>query len=175
MKGTLVGVSVAAAVAILIAYLTEGSYLVSEGLTISWQTLMNALPMIIIAFILTGQIGVFLSKTDIGGVFKKFSGLKGIISGAIIGGLFPGGPYVFYPFISGFKGKAIPFYLFNSFIFGKIIYDVTRLPMEISLINPTVALIRNILTFPLPFIVGYLYYRIDSNLTTAGYFQKEES
>ena len=87
---------------------------------------------------------------------QKFSGIKGIIVSAIAGGLFPGGPYVYYPFISSFVEKELPFYIFISFIFGKHVYDFTRIPMEASLVEPKIALIRNLITIPIPIIIGML-------------------
>ena len=48
----------------------------------------------------------------------------------------------------------MPFYVFIAFIFGKQVYDFARLPMEISLVRADTALIRYLITLPIPIIVG---------------------
>ena len=173
MKRTLLGISSATLVAALAAFLVGGFPLVADGFLLGKDTLIRALPMVVIAFLLTGQLQSFLKAAWIDQQLQKFSGLKGIVASAAAGGLFPGGPYIFYPFIAGFKDKNIPFYLIFSFINGKLIYDVTRIPMEVSLINPWIALLRNILTLPVPIAMGLLSRRFIYDGSAAGYFKKE--
>ncbi len=173
MKGTFWGVLAATLGVILVAYFTGGIPLVKEGFIMGWNTFIRAIPLVIAAFVLTGQLGVLLSTEWIDRVLQKFTGFKGIAAGAIAGGLFPGPPYVFYPFISGFKDKKVPFYLFYAFIQGKLVYDVARIPMEVSLINPAVALLRNLLTLPVPLIMGYLSRRFMTEGTSSDYFKEE--
>jgi hypothetical protein len=64
--------------------------------------------------------------------------------------------YVYYPFVASFAGKEIPFPIFMAFVAGKQVYDFARLPMEISFIGPGIALIRNLITIPVPIIMGLL-------------------
>ena len=102
--------------------------------------------MILASFIIIGQLNVLLTPEVIEKWLQKFSGIKAVVVSAIAGGLFPGGPYIYYPFIASFKDKKLPFYIFISFIFGKQVYDFTRLPMEISLVSYRMAIIRNLIT-----------------------------
>jgi len=173
MQGALKGLAAAAVLLVLLAYFRGGSELVVEGLELSLRTLVQALPLIIAAFLLTGQLQAFLSKEWMDKLLQKFSGIKGILFSAAAGGLFPGPPYVYYPFLSGFKEKGIPFYLFFSFLAGKHVYDVARLPMEISLINPGIALLRNLITIPIPILIGLLSRRLFSDKTVNDFFNKD--
>ncbi len=173
MKGTLTGLAVAAFILALLAYLTGGTELLWEGLRLSLQSLLNALPLIVAAFLLTGQMQVLLSKEWIDKILQKFSGIRGVLLSAAAGGFFPGPPYVYYPFIASFKDRGIPFYLFFSFVVGKQVYDVARIPMEVSLIHPGIALLRNLITLPIPIVMGLLSRRLLSNKSTAHYFNKE--
>lgn len=115
--------------------------------------------MILASFIIIGQLNVLLTEELIEKWLQKFSGVKAIIASAIAGGLFPGGPYIYYPFITSFKEKNLPFYIFISFIFGKQVYDFTRFPMETSLVSLEIAIIRNLITLPIPIIVGLFFER----------------
>lgn len=91
---------------------------------------------------------------------------------ALAGGVFPGGPYVYYPFVASFKGKGIPFYIIISFLYGKMLFDVTRIPMEISLISPSVAVVRNLITLPIPIIIGLTAERFFADRTIDSIMQR---
>ncbi len=170
MKGSFLGLVVATLLVTLGAFLLDGFELVWQGLLAARETFLQALPLLIIAFVVTGQIQVLLSREWIDRLWEKVSGVRGIFLSAIAGGFFPGPPYVYYPFFATFKGKKIPSYLFFSFIAGKQIYDFTRLPMEISLISPAIALYRNLITIPIPFLMGLVFRRFVSRETTARFF-----
>ena len=96
-----------------------------------------------------------------------------MIISALAGGLFPGGPYIYYPFILSFKEKRLPFYIFIPFIYGKHVYDFSRIPMEMSLIDPKIALIRNVITLPIPIIAGLLVKRYFKYKTMESIFIKK--
>mgnify|MGYP006874549496 CR=1 FL=1 len=144
------------AILIVIAFLIGGSNLVFEGLNISLNTTIKSALMLLASFIIIGQLNVLLTTDTIEKWLQKFKGIKAIIVSAIAGGLFPGGPYIYYPFITSFKDRKLPSYILISFIFGKHIYDFSRLPMESSFISPGITLIRYIITLPIPIVVGLL-------------------
>lgn len=154
MKQSLFIVYITLAVLIVTAYFAGGSVLITEGLIITVNTAYKSVIMLIASFIIMGQLNVLLSADVLGKWLQKFSGLKAVLVSAIAGGLFPGGPYIYYPFVLGFKDKKLPFYVFISFIFGKQVYDFARLPMEISLVSGDLTLIRYLITLPIPIIAG---------------------
>ncbi len=156
MKKTAIGLLSAAVLMILLAYLLGGFPLVLKGLVQAGETTRQAFLMIVMAFLVIGQLQMLISSGMIKNWLQKFSGNRGIVMSALAGGLFPGGPYIFYPFLASFKGKGIPFYLLFSFVIGKQGYDFTRLPLEISLISPWLALLRNVITLPVPLILGLI-------------------
>ncbi len=159
----------------LIAYLTGGFALIWEGMEAGWFTLLQAVPLILAAFFVIGQLQQLISTDLINRLLQRFAGAKGIVLSSIGGGAFPGPPYVYYPFLASFKDKKIPFYLFFTFIVGKQVYDFARIPMEVSLINPGIALLRNIITAPFPIIMGLIARYIYSDLLTDDYFIKEQN
>lgn len=170
MKRSLVIISLAALVFIIIAYLVGGSSLVAKGLTISLNTALRSALMLLASFLVIGQIQVLLTKEVLDRWLQKFSGITGVIVSAFVGGLFPGGPYIYYPFVASFKGRGIPFYILISFLYGKMVYDVSRIPMEISLVSPKVAVVRYLVTLPIPIIVGLLAKRFFASRTIENIF-----
>ncbi len=159
MKKTAFILLTAVLLVLVAVYSLGGTGLVAEGLAQAGRTAMRAFLLIIVAFIVIGQLQVLISSEMIKQWLDKYSGSKSIAMSSIAGGLFPGGPYIFYPFLAGFKDKSIPFYLIFSFVVGKQNYDFTRLPLEISLTTPGLALLRNIITLPFPFVMGLLIRR----------------
>jgi hypothetical protein len=170
MKRSLIIILIPTIIFIVIAYVVGGSSLILNGLTISMNTAVRSALMLLVSFVLIGQIQVLITKEMLDRWLQKFSGIKGIIIGALAGGMFPGGPYIYFPFIQSFNKKGMPFYIFIAFIFGKNIYDFTRIPMEVSLINPNIALIRNLVTLPIPIIVGLLAKQFYKNRTVESIF-----
>jgi uncharacterized protein len=156
LKGTVIGIFLAAAALTLVAYITGGFPAVLDGLVRAKASAWQALPLLLAAFAVIGQLQILLSQETVKKWLEKNSGNKGIIYSSMAGGLFPGGPYIFYPFLAGFWKKEIPFYLLYSFIHGKMLYDFSRLPLEAGLINPWVALLRNLITLPVPVFMGWL-------------------
>jgi len=136
--------------------------------------LLQAIPLILAAFLVIGQLQELVSTELINRLLQKFTGIKGILFTVAAGGFFPGPPYVFYPFLAGFREKKIPFYLFFSFVVGKQIYDFARLPMEVSLINPFIALLRNVITLPVPLMMGLICRYIYRDMLTDDFFEKLE-
>ncbi|MDR7869330.1 MAG: hypothetical protein RIN55_00625 [Tissierellaceae bacterium] len=172
MKRSLLIISMSAAIFTMIAYFVGGSNLVLKGFSISMKTATNSILMLLASFIVIGQIQVLLSKEILDKWLQKFSGIKGVIISSLAGGLFPGGPYIYYPFVLSFKDKELPFYIFISFVFGKHVYDFSRFPMEMSLISQNIALVRNLITVPIPIIAGLLAQRYFKSKTMESIFIK---
>ena len=165
VKNSMIIILITTAILMIMAYAIGGTELIIKGLNISVNTAIKSALMLVVSFIVIGQLQVLLSKELLDKWLQKFSGIKGILVSAIAGGLFPGGPYIYYPFISSLIEKELSFYIFITFIFGKHIYDFARIPMEVSLINSKIALIRNLITIPIRIIVGLLAKRFYNKRT----------
>jgi len=173
LKGAFVGIASAAFVLILAAYIIGGTGLLLEGLSISKNSALAAAPMLFVSFIVIGQLRVLVSKEMLNKWLRNNEGIIGILLSALAGGLFPGGPYVYYPFIASFVEKEVPFSIFAAFIVGKQVYDFARIPMEIGFLGPEITLIRNIITFPVPIIIGFLAKNINPEKLGGAFFTKE--
>ena len=172
MKGSLVSILIPTIVLVVAASIVGGSDLVLEGFTVSVNTAAQSSLMLLASFVLIGQLQVLITRELFSKALQRFSGIKGIIIGALAGGMFPGGPYIYFPCIDNFNRQGMPFYMFIAFIFGKNLYDFSRIPMESSLIHPSIALVRILITFPLPILVGLLARRLYENRTVQSIFTK---
>jgi uncharacterized membrane protein YraQ (UPF0718 family) len=170
MKKSLIIIFIPTVILIFIAFITGGSSLVLNGCSIAMNTAVQSALMLFVSFVLIGQIQVLVTKEMLDRWLQKLSGIKGILLGALIGGMFPGGPYIYFPFIQSFNNKGMPFYIFIAFIFGKNVYDFARIPMEVSLIAPPITLIRNLITFPIPILFGLLAKRLYQTRTMEDVF-----
>lgn len=167
MKKILVVLTIVAAVLTSAAYFIGGLPLMKEGLLVSGSMFLETLPLIIVAFLVIGQMQTLITKDWMEKTLDKFSGMRGILLSSFAGGLFPGPPFVFYPFVAAFIGRGLPLYILFSLIMGKLLWDFMRLPMEIALITPEIALLRNLITLPFPILVGWIIYRIFGSRSAA--------
>ena len=170
MKRSLVIISLFTVGLAAVALVVGGWSRVLEGLEVSAATALRSVFMIFLSCVIMGQIQVLLSKDVLDRWLQRFGGMKGILIGALAGGLFPGGPYIYYPFALGFTGKGLPFYIFFAFILGKNLYDFSRIPMEVAMLGSRVALVRNLVTFPIPIMAGLLSQRIFASRTLESIF-----
>lgn len=170
MKRSFIGIVVASLCITVVAYWSGGLPMVIKGLNISKNTTIQSFPLILTGFIVLGQLQVLLTGDILNRWLQKNTGLKGMVLSSIAGGAFPGGPYIFFPFLTALKDKGIPFYLLFSFINGKIVYDFTRIPLEAGFINPWIALLRNTIALPVPIAMGWLarIYPVDRLLGLTG-------
>jgi len=53
---------------------------------------------------------------------------------------------------------------------GKNLYDFSRIPMEVAMLGSRVALVRNLVTFPIPIMAGLLSQRIFASRTLESIF-----
>lgn len=174
MGKILVVLGTVAAILTITAYFTGDMPLVKQGLQVSGTMFLETLPLIIMAFMVIGQMQTLISKDWMENTLEKFSGLRGILLGAFAGGFFPGPPFLFYPFVAAFVGRGLPLYILFSLVMGKLLWDFLRLPMEIALITPEIALLRNLITLPFPILVGWIIYRIFGDRTAADVLKRGE-
>jgi uncharacterized membrane protein YraQ (UPF0718 family) len=138
-----------AVVLVIIGYnRNEGEYLV--GLKSAFTMTIEILPLLIFAFIVAGMIQVLLPSEILSRWVGDESGIKGIMIGAIVGGLAPGGPYVSLPIVAGLLKSGASVGTMVAFLTGWSLWAVGRLPMEVGILGWKFTLIRllSILIFP---------------------------
>ena len=143
-------------VALLIYALIRGENLALEGLKLAGLTLWNNLAIVLAGFLIAGLIQVLIPKETIQNWLGIEGGVKAVLLGCLAGGLIPGSPYAVFPIAAGFYNAGAGLGSMVGFITAWALWSVSRLPVEIALIDPKVALIRYGITFLVPPAAGLL-------------------
>ncbi len=155
MASSLRTLSIALTLTTAWAWFQGGVPLIIQGLKNSLAIASQALPLILIAFIVIGLLQLLVSRDSIKGLLGRYPGFRGILLTSLAGGLLPGGPYVFYPLASSSMAKqGVPAPVLFSFVAAKHAWDIPRVPLEISLAGPELTLWRNLLTLPYPLVTA---------------------
>ena len=90
------------------------------------------------------------------------AGGKGVLVACVAGGLMPGAPYTVFPLAAVLYQSGAGLGAVVGFLTAWALWSVSRLPVEVALVDPKVALVRYGITFVVPPIAGLL-----ANLVTA--------
>ncbi|HDP98651.1 MAG TPA: permease [bacterium] len=152
-----------ALVFILIGYLNgQGQHLI--GLKTASKMTIQIFPMLIFALIVAGMIQVLLPQQMISKWIGEEAGLRGILLGAIAGGMAPGGPYVSLPIAVGLVKAGAGVGTMVAFLTGWSLWALSRIPMELGILGWRLTLIRLACTFIFPPIAGLIAHAFFSNV-----------
>jgi uncharacterized membrane protein YraQ (UPF0718 family) len=125
-----------------------------EGAKIGFNLMVQVLPLLFFAFIVSGIIQVLVPREYLVKWIGSGSGLRGIIIGSIAGGLSPGGPYVNLPIVAILLNSGASIGTTVAFITGWSLYAVSRLPMEVGILGVKFTICRLLSTFLFPPLAG---------------------
>lgn len=148
-----------AAVLLIYAFM-QGRQVAFEGVKLAGSTLWNNLVILIAGFLIAGLIQVLLPSDLIAKWLGDQAGIKAILIGCVAGGLIPGSPYAIFPIAAGFYQAGAGLGAMVGFTTAWALWSVSRLPIEMALINPKVALIRYAITFIVPPAAGLLAHAV---------------
>jgi len=141
---------------LLILMFFKDKNLAIHGIKSAGITLWDNLIILLVGFLLAGLIQVLIPKGLVENWLGNQSGFKAVLIGCLAGGLIPGSPYAVFPIVGVFYKAGAGLGAMVGFISAWALWSVTRLPVEIALINPKLALIRYAITFIIPPAAGAL-------------------
>lgn len=144
------------AVAMLAAAYYRGHDLPMAGLTTAGRTLWRNLPLVLLGFIIAGLAQVIIPKDVITHWLGTKAGIKGVLIACVAGGLIPGPPYAVFPLVAGLYRGGAGVGAVVGFVCAWSLWSVSRLPVEIALIDPKPAIVRYVVTFVVPPVAGLL-------------------
>jgi len=156
MKKTVIGMMIAAVILIVTALTLGGPELLLEAVAAGGELLISVFPILILAFLIAGQISELISEEMIYRWLGKGAGWKGPLIGTLAGALVPGGPFFFYPLIATLVVSGASSGTVISFILAKTLWSIGRIPLEIALVGAELTVIRLVLTLPFPVLIGML-------------------
>jgi len=154
--GMLVPTAVMGALAIALLligyYRGQGQHIV--GVKSALNMTIEILPLLAFAFIVAGMVQVLLPRELLSKWVGVESGMRGIVIGAIAGGLSPGGPFVNLPLAAALLRSGASVGTMVAFLTGWSLWAVSRLPMEVGILGWKFTLIRIASTCFFPPIAG---------------------
>ena len=138
----------------------QGRDLPLAGLMVAGRTLWRNLPVLLLGFVIAGLVQLLIPKELISRWLGAQSGVKGVLVACVVGGLVPGSPYAIFPLVATFYRAGAGIGAVVGFISAWSLWSVSRLPIEMALIDPKAALVRYGITFVVPPIAGLIAYTI---------------
>jgi len=126
------------------------------GLLAGGQTLWRNLPILLLGFVIAGLVQVLVPKELIAQWLGSQAGVKGILVACVTGGLVPGSPYAVFPLVAALYRSGASLGAVVGFVSAWSLWSVSRLPVEMALIDPKAALVRYAITFVVPPMAGLL-------------------
>ena len=148
----LVGLAI---VLLIYAFFHDGNVAI-DGLKVAGKTLWDNLAILLAGFIIAGLVQVLIPKELIATWLGNTADLKAVLIGCVVGGLVPGSPYAVFPIVAGFFQAGAGLGAIVGFMSAWSLWSISRLPVEMALIDPRVALIRYGITFLVPPVAGIL-------------------
>lgn len=153
---TITLVMVGLAIILLVIAFVRGKNVAIDGIKLAGASIWNNLALMLAGFLIAGLMQVLLPKELIATWLGNKVGFKAVLVGCVAGGLIPGSPYVVFPIVAGLYKAGAGLGAMVGFITAWSLWSVSRLPVEIALIEPKVALIRYAITFIVPPVAGLL-------------------
>jgi uncharacterized membrane protein YraQ (UPF0718 family) len=149
---------VLAAVALILLAIAfwRGRDLPMAGLQAALRTLWRNLPLLLLGFVVAGLAQVLIPKEWITRWLGAQAGIRGILIGCVVGGLVPGSPYATFPLVAALYRAGASLGAVVGFVSAWALWSVSRLPVEIALVDTKPALVRYAVTFVVPPLAGLL-------------------
>ena len=131
--------------------------LLNEGIKASVSMFFQLIPVLMVAFVLAGIMQVFIPREFIKSLLGKDTGIKGIVIGALVGIVMPGGPYVSFPILAVFyKGGASMGAMAALLSSWGLIGLFRFVTFEVPILGAHFAFARYISSFMFPIAIGYI-------------------
>jgi uncharacterized membrane protein YraQ (UPF0718 family) len=150
-----------------VAFARGGLEALVRGVSAGGMTLLELIPLLILAFCCAGLISVVATEHTVTRWLGRKAGFRGILIGGLAGALIPGGPFIYYPVAATFMAAGAEIGAVISFVAAKNLWSVSRLPLELALLGSKLALVRYAMTLLVPVLAGLV-----ANLLLRGHTDK---
>jgi len=153
---TTIGFIVAALILFLVSWGIKGYELALSGVKNGLILFLRYALLIAASMVFATLLQLLIPKEIIVNYLGASSGWRGILLGAIIGGLTPGSPYAALPFFIGLmkSGAGVPTGVAMVSAWG--LYSVGRIPFELAVMGGKFTLVQVLSTILFPFLAGIL-------------------
>jgi len=127
-----------------------------QGMTLILKMAVDALPLLVFAFIPIGMMQVVGPKEGLSGRVGAESGDKGILPGTVAGALAPRGSLLGLAIMVGIFRPGAGIGAPVAFVTSWSIWGITRLPLEVGLLGLRFTLVRLLSTAIFPLVGGFV-------------------
>ena len=152
-----------AVVLFVLAY-RQGDVAHWSGLKSAGVMMLQILPLLIFAFIVAAMIQLLVPSQLISRWIGAESGWRGLMIGAALGGIVPGGPYAALPIAAGLVRTGAGLATCVAFLAGWALWSIPRLPMEFGVLGWKLTMARYAATFVFPPIAGLIAHVLFRNV-----------
>lgn len=128
--------------------------LATGGWKIGLDLLWKCLPMLVLAFAISGLVQAMVPRENIVRWLGKESGWRGIWIGTLIGALTPGGPYTSFPIVGALHQAGAGLGTLVAFVTSWSLWAIARIPIEIAVVSPKFFVFRFLSTVLFPPLAG---------------------
>ncbi|MCJ7507971.1 MAG: permease [candidate division Zixibacteria bacterium] len=155
MRATIIVMGVLVLILGIISYSKDPKILVG-GLKYGFNMLIGMIPLLVLAFAISGLAQALVPKEVIAKWLGGESGWRGIMFGCLAGAVTPGGPYINFPIAARLFYAGAGMGTVVAFITSWALWSLARLPMEAALISPRFALARFLSNLLFPPMAGFI-------------------
>lgn len=159
MLPTTIVLSVIAIILIIVNAKKTGKHY--EGLKSGMRLLLQSLPLILCAFILSGMIEVLIPVEFVQNWLSKEAGMKGIFLGSFGGMLLAAGPYAAFPIIATIMVSGAGLGTVVSLITGWCLLGLSKAPFETAFYGVKFFIYKLIASIPFCLAAGILAHIIE--------------
>ena len=116
--------------------------------------LIRVLPMLVLAFGISGLVQTMVPKESIAKWLGGESGWRGVWLGCLMGAVTPGGPYTSFPIVAALYHAGAGLGTLVGFVTAWSLWAVARLPIEAALISPKFMMFRLLSSLIFPPLAG---------------------
>lgn len=150
-------------------YVLRGEQVFAESVSDAGSQLVSLLVELVLGLVIASAVGVLVPKDKISRWLGAESGLRGLAIATALGMITPGGPFASFPLVLGLSKAGADIGALIAFLTAWAASSASRLLIwEIPMLGFDFAILRFLVSLPLPLIAGYLARVIMARYPLAG-------
>jgi len=117
---------------------------------------IGLIPLLFAAIFIGGLIQTIIPIELVTHWLGEEAGVRGIVLGALLGSIIPGGPYVAFPIAGAIYKAGASVGVTIAFVSGWSLLSIMRLPIELPFLGKDVVIVRIIASLIFPIIIGVM-------------------
>ncbi|WP_112945658.1 permease [Rhizobium sp.] len=158
-----------AVVAGAFCYALRGPQAVVNSISDAWSELIALAVELVLGLVIASAVGILVPKNKVSRWLGENSGFRGLGIATALGMVTPGGPYASFPLVLSLSKAGADTGALIAFLTAWAASSVSRLLIwEIPMLGLDFAVLRFVVSIPLPFVAGFLAREIAARYRASG-------